>query len=159
MEVGNPTGSGSKDATQPPSLPLVPPLTDAQLLPSPAQPPKLAIFQQLVLAVERSNAMKKQLNAYWHRIDPGEIEVVSYDEPEDKMPNMAEFLDLPPSSSVLHSGLPLPFSSLLAAHVSSDVPTDQQANRDSIHGCLNLNDILADPSLSTATLSRMPRQR
>jgi len=59
MEVSNPTGSGSKDATQPPSLPLVLPLTNAYLLPSPAKPHKLAMFQQLILAVERSNAMKK----------------------------------------------------------------------------------------------------
>ena len=59
MEAVNPTGSGSKDATQPPSLPLVLPLTNTQLLPSPAHPPRLAIFQQLVLAIKRANAMKK----------------------------------------------------------------------------------------------------
>ena len=64
LEAVNPSGSGSKDATQVPSLPLVPPPTGANLLSSPAPPPKLAIFQQLVLAIERANAMKKCLNAY-----------------------------------------------------------------------------------------------
>ena len=155
MDVSNPTGSGSKDATQPPSLPLVWPLTDAHLLPSPVQPPKLPIFQQLILAIERSNAMKKQLNAYQHRhrIDPGENDVVSDAEPEDEMPNMAKFLDLPPSPTVLDSGPPLPSSSLPAAPVSANPPMDQQANEDCIHGHLNWNNILANPSLSPATAS------
>src|SRR5882724_3914153 len=69
------------------------------------------------------------------------------------MPDMAEFLDLPPSPSVLHFGLLLLSSSLPAAPASANAPMDQQANTDSIHGCLNWNDILADPSLYTATAS------
>jgi len=50
-----------------------------------------------VLSIGKSNAMKKQLNAYcqWHRIDPDEIEVVSDDEPEDTMPDITDFLSFP----------------------------------------------------------------
>ena len=75
---------------------------------------------------------------------------MSDDEPEDEMPDMAEFLDFPPGPSVLHSGPPLLSSSLPAYPASADTPTNQQANRD---GHLNWNNILADPSVSTATAS------
>jgi len=154
MEASNPIGSSSKDATQPLLFPWFCPdrCTSSSFS---CQPPKLAMFQQLIWAIERSNAMKKQLNAYWHRhrIDPGKIEVVLDKEPEDEMPNMAEFLDLPPGPTVLDSGPPLLSSSLLAASVSADPPMDQQANGDCIHGHLNWNNILSNPSLSHATAS------
>src|SRR5882724_836850 len=51
----------------------------------------------LVLSIERTNAMKKRLNAYRQRrrIDPDDIEVVSDDELEDPMPDITNFLILP----------------------------------------------------------------
>jgi len=41
-------------------------------------------------AVKKSNAMKRRLNTYRHRgrINPDELEAVSYDEPEDPMPDV-----------------------------------------------------------------------
>jgi len=56
MELGNPTESGSRDAAQSPSMPLVLPLADMQLHPPPSNSPKLDLFQQLVLTIEKSNA-------------------------------------------------------------------------------------------------------
>jgi len=152
MEASNPTGSGSRDATQPPSLPLAHPLANAHLLPSLDHSPKLAMFQKIVLAIEKSNAMKKQLNAYQHRhrIDPGKIEVVSDDEPEDEMPNMAEFLDLPSTPAAKDSDLPLLSSSLPAAPVSTNPPMDQLMSEGGIQGHLNRANILANPSLLPA---------
>jgi len=51
-----------------------------------------------VTTIEKSNAMKRRLNSYWQRrrIDPDDIEMVSEDELEEEMPNISEFLDLPP---------------------------------------------------------------
>jgi len=58
---------------------------------------RMALFEQLVLSIKKTNAMKEQLNAYhqWCRIDPDEIEVVSDDEPEEAMPDITDFLSLP----------------------------------------------------------------
>ena len=65
--------------------------------PSGGDDSQMALFEQLVLSIKKSNAMKKQLNAYCQqcRIDLDDIEVVFDDEQEDPMPNIMNFLGLP----------------------------------------------------------------
>src|SRR5882724_181653 len=64
MDPGSTRAPGSRDASQPPTIPMVLLQSDALHNPPPAQDPKLALFKQLVMIIERSNAMKKQLNSY-----------------------------------------------------------------------------------------------
>src|SRR5882724_11389347 len=58
---------------------------------------KFALFQQLVLSTEKSNTMKKHLNAYRQRrrIDPDVSETVSDDDADDPIPDISDFLGLP----------------------------------------------------------------
>ena len=62
--------------------------------------PKLVLFQQLVLSIEKSNVMRMWINAYRQhcRIYPDKIEAVSDHEEEDLMPDITHFLGLPHSS-------------------------------------------------------------
>ena len=62
MELSNMAMSGSGSTSHPPIMPLVLPLADAHLYPFPAQIPKLALFQQLMLTIKNSDAMKKCLS-------------------------------------------------------------------------------------------------
>jgi len=62
MELSDMAASGSGNAPHPPPMPLVLPLADAHLYPFPAQIPKLALFQQLMLTIKNSDAMKKCLS-------------------------------------------------------------------------------------------------
>jgi len=93
------------------------------------------------------------------RINPDEIEVVSDHKLEDEMPNITEFLDLPPPPILMASGLQLPSSMLPDAPLSADQPTDQPTNRNCNHGQLSWANILANSSLSpsaTNPTSAMP---
>jgi len=82
------------------------------------------------------------------RINPDEIEVVSDHKLEDEMPNITEFLDLPPPPILMASGLQLPSSMLPDAPLSADLPTDLPSNRSPNNGQLNWADFLANSSLS-----------
>src|SRR5882724_9495729 len=76
---------------------------------------KFALFQQLILSTEKSNAMKKRLNAYRQRrrIDPDVIETVSDNDADDPMPDISDFLglpskDVPGGTSIPHIAVPGP---------------------------------------------------
>ena len=64
--------------------------------------PKLALFQCLVVSTEHGNLLKKRINASSQlcRDDPSVTTVVSDDELEDPMPDIAEFLELPNTANV-----------------------------------------------------------
>jgi len=101
-------------------------------LPSGGDDTQIALFEQLVLSIEKSNTTKKQLNAYCQqcRIDPDDIKVVSDDELEDPMPDIMNFLSLPQAveskMGLRPSAIPpdpyLPSSSV-PAHAGSVLPT------------------------------------
>ena len=97
MELAETTTPGSGPLVQVPSLlhgaPIEMTPTSKQKTPD----PNLVLFQQLILTIEISNAMKRRLNTYRqrYRIDPDKLEPGSDDEPKDPMPDLAGFMDLP----------------------------------------------------------------
>jgi len=111
----------------------------------------MALFQQLVLAVEKGNIMKRQLNAYhqqW-RVDPDELEPVSDDKLEDAMPDIMEFLSLPSHSSndgIAAPTLPIPNLEPAESQLPPYLP---------MHGLGDVNwvDVLANPPSSLAGLN------
>ena len=109
MELGSTRTLGSNNMSVTP-IPLSLLQSDMLQSPAPAQDPKLALFKHLVMTIEKSNAMKRRLNSYWkrRRINPDNIEMVLEDKLEDQMPNISEFLDLPPPPGPTASGLQHP---------------------------------------------------
>jgi len=111
----------------------------------------MALFQQLVLAVEKGNIMKRQLNAYHQqqRVDPDELEPVSDDKLEDAMPDIMEFLSLPSHSSndgIAAPTLPIPNLEPAESQLPPYLP---------MHGLGDVNwvDVLANPPSSLAGLN------